>query len=95
MGNTKDGVLPPEFIEDIQKNINARKRPVRSVKRVADDSNWTQIKENVEILKVKCAEFSKRIEEADSVEEQKKLAEVAKEIRQEWLEIKAMMDEDI
>jgi seryl-tRNA synthetase len=94
MNNSKNGVLPPEFIENIQKNITQRKKPIRSVKKAGEDENWSKIKNDVENLKAKCAEFSRKIEEADSKEEQIELAKKAREIRNEWLEIKAMMDEE-
>ena len=91
--DTKEGGLPPDFIESIQKNINdvikARKKQKKVIRSKID---WLRIKENVDLLRLKCADFSRKIEYADSVEAQNELTRQAVEIRNDWLEICAMMD---
>jgi hypothetical protein len=89
----KDGTLPQDFIKSIERSIDERIKPLSVTKRKGGgDIDWSKIKENVELLKKKCAEFSEKIEDANSIKAEQDLARQAKEIRNDWLEIKAMMD---
>jgi hypothetical protein len=89
----KNEGLPPDFIEGIQKNIDdvikARKKQKKVIRSKID---WLKIKESVDLLRLKCADFSRKIEYAQSVEAQNELARQANEIRNDWLDICAMMN---
>lgn len=89
----KSETLPSDFINNIQKNAKEVRRVAKKktmVKRPADD--WSKIKTNIDKLKIKCADFSKKSKEAKSEEERTELARKAQEIREELNEIKSKMD---
>lgn len=91
--DTKDGGLPPDFIEGIQKSINEVIRAKKKRKKVIGPKiDWPKVKENVDLLKVKCADFSKKAEDVQSVEAQNELVKQVAEIKADWLEIRAIMD---
>lgn len=91
--NTKSEELAPDFINSIQKNASDERRVVKNKTTVKRPSNdWSEIKKDIEILKIKCADFSKKLGEADSIEEKNVLTLQAEEIQKEWRKIKAMMD---
>jgi hypothetical protein len=94
-GDTKTRTLPPDFIEGIQKNIDDVTRARKKQKKVIRSKiDWLKIKENVDLLRLKCADFSRKIEYADSPEAQNELERQAVEIRNDWLEICAMMNRE-
>jgi hypothetical protein len=88
-----DGFLPPDFIEGIQKRIAVRKKTMAVTrKKGGRDIDWEKIKENVELLKKKCTDFSQLVETADSPREKLELAKIAREIKDMWEDIRAKMD---
>ncbi len=91
MDKTENEGNPPEFIPEIQSRMEVRKKvKLVSRKKDAKDINWSKVKENVELLKRKCADFSKDTQCDDSTDSIKVLTERAKEIRLMWQDIRAM-----
>jgi hypothetical protein len=90
--DTIEGMLPPEIFDGIEKSIdNVKLVGKKKVKVTRPAIDWSKIKENVEQLKLKCTDFSKKFKEAESIEEKNELALQAKKIREEWLKIRAMI----
>ena len=93
INDEKDGGLPPDFIDGIQKKIELRKKTIIVTrKKGGQDIDWPKVKENIELLKKKCSDFSQMIESSDSPQNEIELAKIAREIKQMWKEIKLMMD---
>ncbi len=94
MDKTENEGKPPEFIPEIQPRTEVRKKVTVVIKKDGSkEINWPKVKENVELLKRKCADFSKNTECDDSTDSIKVLTERAKEIRLMWQDIRAMMNE--
>jgi uncharacterized coiled-coil DUF342 family protein len=91
--DTMDGNLPPDFIEGIQKNISdVIKAKKKQRKVIGPKVDWPKVKENVDLLRMKCADFSKKVDEMHSVKVRDELAKQAAEIKADWLEIRAMIE---
>jgi uncharacterized protein YpuA (DUF1002 family) len=84
---------PPELIPEIQSRMEVRKKvKVVTRKKGGKDIDWSKVKENVELLKKKCADFSKKVEVDDPTDSITVLTQRAKEIRMMWQDIRAQMN---
>jgi histidyl-tRNA synthetase len=93
MDVAKDEGTPPELIPEIQSRMEVRKKvKVVARKKGGKDIDWPKVKENVELLKKKCADFSKKVEGDDSTDSITVLTQRAKEIRMMWQDIRAQMN---
>jgi hypothetical protein len=94
MGNeAAESILPADFMEDIQRKItDVRQAKSQKYSQQEGQINWFRIKENVDDLKVKCAALSRKIKEEDSESSQRECLELAQDIKDQWNEIRAMLD---